>query len=102
MADDKNNKTKRANAYHKTTGYAAQRKYHATNNPEKEREWRKTSRERRKGKYHKAEIRIPIEYKPVIDEILASTGLSMNALCLGALEEKYGITLHKPIDNNEE
>lgn len=102
MADDKNNKTKRANAYHKTTGYAAQKKYHATNNPEKEKEWRRISRERSRGKAYTPKIRILLEYKPAFDELLKTTGLSITALCLSAVEEKYGVTLQKTIDNNEE
>lgn len=85
----------------KAGGYSAQKKYHASNDPTKEQQWRKTSRERQRGKVYEPKIRVQIEFKPALLQLIADTGLSLTALCLTALEEKYGIVLHKSVDSDD-
>lgn len=84
------------NAYHKKNGYASQEKYRQAH-PEKYRAYRETARERT----YEPKVRIPIELKVVLEELLKQTGLSISQLFIGAVEEKYNITLHKGIDDDE-
>lgn len=86
----------------KAGGYAAQKKYHSSNDPAKEREWRETTRQRQRGKVYEPKIRVLIEYKPALMQLMADTGKSLTSLCLTALEEKYGVVLQKSIDSNDE
>lgn len=85
----------------KRNGYAAQKKYHTMNDPAKEREWRKESRERQRGKVYEPKIRIQIDFKPTLMQLMTDTGLSLTALCLTALEEKYGVVLQKSVDSSD-
>ena len=79
---------------HKRNGYAAQKKYHASNDPRKEQEWRKISKERQRGKYYQPTLRIQKKFQDTISELSLQTGLSINQLFLAAFEEKYHILLH--------
>lgn len=69
-----------------------QQKYAAAH-PEKV----KASRQR----YYEPKVRIPIENKPILEQLLIDSGLSFTSLCLEAIEEKYSVTLRKPVDNDE-
>ena len=69
----------------KAGGYAAQKRYRQ-NHPDRVRE------------QNEPKLRIPIENKVTLEKLLSDTGLSITQLCLGAVEEKYGVTLLKPID----
>lgn len=84
------------NAYHKRNGYASQEKYRQAH-PEKYRAYRETAR----GRTYEPKVRIPIEFKIDFEELLKQTGLSISQLFIGAVEEKYKVTLHKEIDNSE-
>ena len=99
MPDDK--KPKRSFTSTKAGGYATQKKYHATH-PEKVKEWRRKQKEREKGTIYEPKIRLQIEYKPVLEKLLADTGMSITTICLTALEEKYGVVLQKHLDNTDE
>lgn len=76
---------------HKNTGYAAQKKYRALH-PDRVRA--------QAQRYYEPKVRIPITSKPVLDELLASTGKTISELFIGAVEEKYGVAILKPVDNN--
>ena len=99
MPDDK--KPKRSLSSTKAGGYATQKKYHATH-PEKVKEWRRKQKEREKGTIYEPKIRLQIEYKPVLEKLLADTGMSITTICLTALEEKYGVVLQKHLDSGDE
>jgi len=82
--------------YDQVTGYASQKKYKA-NHPERVRE-----QKRRQGaKLYEPKLRIPIEKKPELEKLLSNTGLTISQLFLGAVEEKYGISLQKTVDKTE-
>lgn len=87
---------------HKRNGYASQKKYHENNDPEKEKKWRETSRERRRGKYYEPTLRMPKEFQAVLSELSKQTGLSINQIFIGAVEEKYDIVLHKSLDSTSD
>ncbi len=80
---------KKANERHKNNGYAAQKKY------------KEAHPEKYKGINYEPKVRISMEYKPVFEELLNRTGLSITQIFLGAVEEKYNVSLHKEIDNSE-
>ena len=63
----------------KKSGYSAQKTY-------------------RKKNYRECKILIRNEYSNELDALLDSTGLSISELFIGAVEEKYDITLTKGID----
>lgn len=93
---DKNEKLKRELARQKATGYAAQKKYRETHpNAERERS------AKRRIDSRTIAIRIKREYEPVLDEIVSSTGRTMTDIFISAVEEKYGVVLHKSIDNSQ-
>lgn len=100
MADDKK-PAKRSLSSTREGGYATQKKYHATH-PEKVKEWRRKQKEREKGTIYEPKIRLQIKYKPVLEKLLADTGMSITTICLTALEEKYGVVLQKHLDNTDE
>lgn len=99
MANDKR-KSKSGFSATKAGGYAAQKKYHANNDPQKEREWRQKSRDNQRGKVYEPKIRVQITYKDALLRLCDETGMSLTVLCLTALEEKYGVTLQKPVDSD--
>jgi len=78
---------KKSNAYHKSTGYAAQKKYRAAN-PEKY---------RNNGKIYGPKLYIPAENRSVVEKLLSETGLTISQLFLGDVEEKYGVVLQKQL-----
>lgn len=92
MANDKQ-KSKSGFSATKAGGYAAQKRYR-TNHPDRVRE----QNQKQRGKTYEPKVRIPIEHKATIDELLKATGLSFTQLCIAAIEEKYGITLHSSLD----
>lgn len=92
MENDKR-KSKAGFSSTKAGGYASQKRYRA-NHPDRIRE----QNQKRRGKTYEPKVRIPIEHKATIDELLTSTGLSFTQLCITAIEEKYDITLHSPLD----
>ena len=75
-----------AAAFHKRTGYAAQKKYKASHP------------EIYKGRYYEPKIRIPIDKKDSLAKLIEQTGLTITELFVGAAEEKYGVILHKTVD----
>lgn len=91
---DKEEKLKRELARQKATGYAAQKRYRERH-PEKTRQYRKKQKEREKGTVYEPKIRLKIEYKQALLDLLSETELSITDLCLGAVEEKYGVVLRK-------
>ena len=80
-------KNQSTNAYHKKTGYAAQKKYKASH-PEV---------------YcaYEPKIRMPVDKKDVVTQLTAQTGLTITQLFVTAVEEKYGVILHKPLDKTD-
>lgn len=76
-------------AYHKRTQYAAQKKYKATH-PEVYR-----------GKYYEPKIRVPLDKKESLVSLMERTGLTITQLFIGAVEEKYGVILHNPVDKTD-
>lgn len=83
---------KAANEWHKKTGYAAQKKYRETH-PDKVAKQRKQN--------YEPKIRIPLEFRPNLDELLSKTGMTITELFVGAVEEKYAITLSNPVDKSK-
>ncbi len=79
-----------SNNYHKKAGYAAQKKYAATH-PEV---YKKARQTRDRGLY-RAHISVPLECKATLEDLASSVGLSINQLFVLAVEEKYGVVLHK-------
>ena len=61
-----------ANAYHKQTGYAAQARYR-TAHPEKYRNYREIA----KGKTYEPKLRIPIEKKEALTQLLDREHMSL-------------------------
>ena len=86
MANDKQ-KSKSGFSATKAGGYAAQKKYHANN-------------DNQRGKVYEPKIRVQIAYKDALLRLCDETGMSLTVLCLTALEEKYGVTLQKPVDSD--
>lgn len=68
----------------KRNGYAAQKKYRETHSGYK--------------KNYEPKIKIPLEFRSNLDELLSKTGMTITELFVGAVEEKYAITLRYPID----
>lgn len=84
---------RRAAERFKKNGYAAQKKYRALH-PEQQVKAHKKEREQN----YQAKIRIPIECKDTLDGLVSQTGLSIARLFVSAVEEKYGVVLHRDID----
>lgn len=85
-------KNKQTVEWHKSTGYAAQKKYKESH-PE--------SRANERGRVYEPKIRIPMELKGNLESLMKETGLSITRLFVSAVEEKYGVVLHRDIDNRE-
>lgn len=85
-------KNKRTTEWHKSTGYAAQKKYKAAH-PE--------HRANERGRVYEPKIRIPMELKENLEILMNETGLSITRLFVSAVEEKYGVVLHYDIDNHD-
>jgi len=85
----------------KEGGYLDQKKY-KERHPEKVKEWRRKQKQREKGKIYEPKLRFAIEFKPTLENLVKETGMSLNLLCISALEEKYGIVLRFSVDNKEE
>lgn len=67
----------------KRNGYAAQKKYRETHSYKKN---------------YEPKIKIPLEFRSNLDKLLSKTGMTITELFVGAVEEKYAITLRYPID----
>lgn len=78
-------KNKRDNERKKAQGYTAQKRY----------------RENRKGKYYEPKLNIPADKKEVLFRLMEQTGLTTTQLFVGAVEEKYGVILHRTLDKDE-
>lgn len=81
----------------KEGGYASQKRYRQ-NHPDRVREQKRKQSERLRGKTYEPKLRIPIENKPIVEKLLSETGLTITQLCIGAIEEKYGVTILKKLD----
>lgn len=72
-------RNKRDNAYQKANGYVAQKKY----------------REAHKGSHYEPKIRIPMEYKNELSQLLKEEEMSLTQLFIFLVREKYGIDFSK-------
>lgn len=95
--DEKTKKSRSGISSTKEGGYAAQKRYREAH-PERVREQRRKQKERMRAVVYERKLRIPMANKPILDDLLRSTGLSITELCLGAVEEKYGVMLQKTVD----
>ena len=85
----------------KEGGYLTQNAYKA-NHPDRVRKQKREEKRRERKRIYEPKIRMPIENKVILTNLLDTTGLSISELCLGAVEEKYGVTLLKKLDNNSD
>lgn len=83
-------KNKSTNEAHRKSGYSAQKKYRASH-PEVYR-----------GRTYEPKLRIPMDKKDTLAQLMAQTGLTITQLFVGAVEEKYGVILHEIVDNGDE
>ena len=83
----------------KAGGYASQKRYRQ-NHPDRVREQKRKQNERLRGSTYEPKLRIPMENKHILEKLLADTGLSITELCIGAVEEKYGVTIQKQVDKS--
>ena len=72
------------NTHHKSTGWAAQKKY----------------RGQHKGERYEAKVTMPAVNRDAFTKLLEHTGLTISDLVLEAVYEKYGIDFRKPIDKD--
>lgn len=72
-------RNKRDNAYQKSKGYVAQKRY----------------REAHKGSHYEPKVRIPMRNKEKLAALLASEGVSLTQLLSNLVLEKYGIDLQE-------
>lgn len=98
MADE--NKKRAGISSTKEGGYASQKRYRQ-NHPDRVREQKRKQSERLRGKTYEPKLRIPIENKAIIEKLLSDTGLTITQLCVGAVEEKYGVTILKQLDKSD-
>lgn len=56
---------------------------------------RKRYVEKHRGEIYEPKLRIPAYNKPLLEKLLADTGLTITQLFLDALETKYGVDLSK-------
>ncbi len=84
-------------SYAKRTNYASQKRY-AKKHPEQ----RKDRDKRYKAQFYSPKINIPKEYRDDIMVLSNNVGLSVNMLFITAVEEKYGVILHKENTENDE
>ena len=80
---------RRQNEKRKQSGWATEKAYRA-----KHPELQAQKYAVQKNKYHTITVRIPREFKPTFDALLASTGKTITELMLDALEKQYGVNLH--------
>ena len=85
----------------KEGGYLTQKAYKA-NHPDRVRKQKREEKRRERKRIYEPKIRMPIENKVILTNLLDTTGLSISELCVGAVEEKYGVTLLKKLDNNSD
>lgn len=81
----------------KKKNYAPQKRY-AKKHPEQ----RKSRDKRYKAQFYSPKINVPKEYRDDIMSLANATGLSVNMLFITAVEEKYGVILHKENVENDE
>lgn len=85
---------RRQNEKRKQSGWATEKAYLA-----KHPELRAQKYAVQKNKYHTITVRIPREFKPTFDALLASAGKTISELVLEAVEEKYSVTLRDKKDD---
>jgi hypothetical protein len=78
--------------YHKESGYAAQKKYDKKSGYA-------THKKYDKEHMFRVSLRLHKEFRPVLEKLISDIKKPTTALFLEALEEKYGVILHKSIDN---
>ena len=82
--------TKKSNDYHKSTGYAAKKKYKETY-PDRIIESDKTFRE----SHDNLRIFLHKDFRANLNKIISESNMTITKLFLTAVEEKYGIALTK-------
>ena len=87
---------KRSVEWHRSTGYAAQKRYKESHPDQRTRE-----RARERAKTYEPKVRIPMEFKGIIESLTNDTGLSITRLFISAVEEKYNVVLHHNIDKQD-
>lgn len=83
-ADAQARRSAAQNAHHKSTGWAAQKKY----------------RSQHSGERYEAKVTMPAVNRDAFSNLLEQTGLTISDLVLEAVYEKYGIDFRKPIDKD--
>lgn len=81
----------------KAGGWKSQKKYRI-NHADEIREYEKRRRELECS----ITFRIPSSNKPAFEQLVKQTGMSISALCLDAIREKYGIDFSVPIEPQDE
>lgn len=76
--------------YHKKTGYAAQKKYQQTH-----KEQYQVYKKKQRGSIYEPKIRIPMEYKNELSQLLKEEEMSLTQLFIFLVREKYGIDFSK-------
>lgn len=76
--------------YDKSTGYISQKKYKASHP------------EMYHGRFYEPKVRIPIDKKNDLLQLLDATGMTMTQLFVVAVREKFGVELFKNDEKNEE
>lgn len=97
-AEREKEKQAKSAAYHAASGYAAQKKYSKAH-PEKAKQAASRYAKKHNGELYSPHISIYKDFKQIIDDLAKTTGLSINQLFIGAVEEKYNVTLHKNFDD---
>ena len=72
------------NKHHKSTGWAAQKKY----------------RSQHGGERYEAKVTMPAVNRDAFTALLEQNGMTISELVLGAVYEKYGIDFRKPIEKD--
>ena len=96
MADKSNEKPKKrrtALLSSKEGGYVNQRNYERRH-PDKIKA--------KRARYHNLRIMVHKDFKPLIDSLAEQEGLSLSKLFVHAVEEYYGVTIHKGGNKKED
>ena len=80
--------------YNKKTKYASQRRY-AKKHPEQA----AVRAKRHRDKCYYPSIGVWLEFKTIIVQLAKDNNMSINKLFVSAVEEKYGVVLHKEEEN---
>lgn len=93
-------KSKRGVSSTKEGGYLSQKRYRQ-NHPDRVREQKRKQGVRLRETHYEPKLRLPREAQDTIAHLMADAGLTITQLFAGAVEEKYGVTLQKPLDISE-